>query len=142
MLKEFKDVRQHEEGYRRYFFDEWFDLYLWYDREGGELRGFQLVYDKYDDPHSLTWTLGDGCRHNKVDDGEDRPGSMKMTPILVPDGVFTGDIVRKKFEEAAKALDPDLRDFVLEGLGACASRYKAAGLARGAAPSDNEMERK
>jgi len=45
MLKEFKEVRQHDEGFRRYFFDEWFDLYLWYDKENGDLRGFQLVYD-------------------------------------------------------------------------------------------------
>jgi len=71
----------------------------------------------------LTWTVENGCRHNKVDDGEDRPGAMKMTPILVPDGVFAGDLVRKKFEAAAESLDPALRKFVLSGMNSCSSRF-------------------
>ncbi len=116
MLKEYKEVRQHEEGFRRYFFDEYFDLYFWYDRRGGNPRGFQLVYDKYDDPHSLTWTREEGFRHNRVDEGEDKPGSMKMTPILVPDGLFDGDRVRRRFWEASASLDPSLRELVLSGV--------------------------
>lgn len=131
MLREYEDVRQHEEGFRRYFFDDWFDLYVWYDEKGGTPKGFQLVYDKYEDPHSITWTTMDGCRHNKVDDGEDRPGAMKMTPILVPDGVFEKESVRGRFEKASGSLEPSVRAFVLSGMESCPSEtvsvFRASG---------------
>lgn len=122
MLLEFKEVRQHEGSYRRYFFDDWFDLYLWYDRAGGRLRGFQLVYDKTDDPHSLTWTEDGISSHNRVDDGESGHCGMKMSPILVPDGVFPGNPVLDRFAAVSKTLDPGIREFVEAGIRAYGTR--------------------
>jgi len=122
MLLEFKEVRQHEGGYRRYFFDDWFDLYLWYDRSGGRLQGFQLVYDKIDDPHSLTWTEEGISSHNRVDDGELGHCGMKMTPILVSDGVFPGSSVFERFTAVSGTLDPGIRDFVEIGIRAYGAR--------------------
>jgi hypothetical protein len=40
MLKEFPDLRQHDDGYRRLFYDNYFDLYLWYASENGPLLAF------------------------------------------------------------------------------------------------------
>ena len=46
MLTEFKGVRQREEeGIRRWFFDDYFDLIIWYDNNH-QIEGFQLCYDK------------------------------------------------------------------------------------------------
>ena len=44
MLQEWKQARQRpEEGDRRWFRDERFDLIIWY--ESGVIVGFQLCYD-------------------------------------------------------------------------------------------------
>ncbi len=121
MLKEFPNLRQHDEGYRRLFFDGYFDLYAWYERESGPLTGFQLVYDKRGYQRSLTWTQAEGFRHNKIDEGE-RTGELKMTPILVPDGSFDDSAVRPLFVEAAQGLEPGLYALVLEKLDAYRAR--------------------
>lgn len=45
MLVELKDVRQiPNDGFRRWFTDEDFDLIVWY--EDDKITGFQLCYDK------------------------------------------------------------------------------------------------
>jgi len=111
MLTEYDNLRQDPDGFRRLFYDKYFDLYVWYDREGGSMTGFQLVYDKVDDPHTLTWLEGEGYLHNKIDDGEAK-GRIKMTPILVPDGVFDQGGVDLRFMEATDGLDPAVRDYV------------------------------
>ncbi len=123
MLKEFPNLRQHDEGYRRLFFDGYFDLYIWYEREGGPLTGFQLVYDKRGYQRSFTWTEAEGFSHNKIDEGE-RTGEVKMTPILVPDGSFDAPGVRPLFIKAAESLDPGLSAFVLEKLDAYEARAR------------------
>lgn len=44
-LKEHKGVRQRaDEGWRRWFLNDWFDVILWFDREGGSCTGFQVCY--------------------------------------------------------------------------------------------------
>lgn len=117
MLKEYDNLRQDETGFRRLFFDEYFDLYAWYDREGGRITGFQLVYDKLGLQRSLTWLEDEGFLHNKVDEGE-RAGSIKMTPILVPDGAFDADTVAERFARESGNIDPGFRTLVLGKLAA------------------------
>ncbi|TFG84135.1 MAG: hypothetical protein E4H20_04035 [Spirochaetales bacterium] len=107
MFKEFPNLRQHDDSYRRLFFDDFFDLYAWYDQEGGRMIGFQLVYDKRGYQRSLTWTESEGYRHNKIDEGE-RAGTSKMTPILVPDGVFDAISVSERFERDTAGLDREI----------------------------------
>jgi hypothetical protein len=70
MLREFRKVRQERGTYRRLFTDDYFDLYLWYSQRWGRFLGFQLVYDKNDNPHALTWTESQGFQHESVDDRE------------------------------------------------------------------------
>ena len=115
MLNEFTDVRQVEgEGPRRWFFNDYFDLIIWYRDEGG-FDGFQLCYDKSGHERALTWNWNHGYRHNKVDEGE-MPFSAKMTPILVQDGLFDSESIAHRFERESTNIPKEIRDFVLKKL--------------------------
>jgi hypothetical protein len=123
MLTEFGGLSQEKTGYRRLFTDDYFDLYLWYDREGGALTGFQLCYDRVKDPHSLTCSASGSCVHTRIDDGESQ-GAMhyKGSPILVSDGVFEKDRVLDRFALASELLDPAIRQKVLSAIQTYADR--------------------
>ncbi len=113
MLREIKDVRQvRGEGRRRWFSSLYFDLIVWYDN-AGRLDGFQLTYDKTVHERALTWRAGRGFQHERVDDGE-IPGQAKMTPILVPDGVFDVEAVVARFREESREMDTVIARLVLE----------------------------
>ena len=54
MLNEIANLRQiSEEGHRRWFTDSYFDLIVWYERDGATLAGFQLCYDKEGEERAL-----------------------------------------------------------------------------------------
>lgn len=112
MLKEFYPLRQ-EPGpnKRRWFEDEDMDLIVWYDKEGA-IHGFQLCYDKSGEEHALTWKKDEGVFHNRVDDGDRRPG-RKMSPVLVTDGLFPAQRVEERFREQSTGIDDAVRDQVL-----------------------------
>lgn len=111
MLIEEKNVRQIPgEGFRRWFFDDYFDLIIWYDNDHA-LKGFQLCYDKFRHEKVLTWIKSKGYSHDEIDEGE-VPGEHKKSPILVADGPFNRESVGKKFLEASSDMEPDLRDLV------------------------------
>jgi hypothetical protein len=116
MLKEFTEVSQQKNSFRRLFSDSYFDLYVWYDKKGGAITGFQLVYDKEHDPHCLTWVKNKGYWHNRIDDGEDAPGGPKKSPILVPDGTVEKEALVKKFSIASREIDADIAQLVIERL--------------------------
>ena len=117
MLREFRDVRQIEgEGQRRWFFDDFFDLIVWYTEEGGKFEGFQLCYDKQDLERALTWTRENGYKHNKIDDGEAMAGRSKMTPILVQDGLFDKETITDRFKSVSETVPEDILSFVIEKL--------------------------
>jgi hypothetical protein len=123
MLAEIKGARQIPgEGFRRWFTDDDFDLIVWYDAppaaaavgaRGGlsSLKGFQLCYDKTGRERALTWTREHGFQHNRIDSGE-VPGHAKMTPVIMADGEFSGDVVAEQFRARASRLDPALARFV------------------------------
>ncbi len=117
MLSELKETRQiEEEGFRRWFRDQDFDLILWYESpEAKEPEGFQLCYDKQGEERCLTWRKSQGYQHHAVDDGE-APYSNKMTPILVQDGIFDTKRVKADFLSSAAEVDPSIVDFVTEKL--------------------------
>jgi hypothetical protein len=116
MLREIKKTRRaREEMPRRWFADESMDLIVWLDRHGG-VAGFQLCYDKPAAEHALSWWEGRGYAHNRVDDGEGRPGSYKGTPILVADGAFDIRDIAEKFRAAAAEIDPRIAEFVYRKL--------------------------
>lgn len=113
MLVEIKNVKQFEdEGPRRWFNDEYFDLIVWYSMRGG-IDGFQLCYDKDHNERALTWRKTTGYSHDGIDDGEN-PGEAKMTPVLVADGLFDKDSIGSRFIEASKNIDPAIIGFVYD----------------------------
>jgi len=116
MLVEFSNLSQSGEGYRRLFTDEFFHLYIWYNKKDGEPTGFQLNYSVRDNPHSLTCSIGGSCTHARIDEGEDAPGHFKGTPILVSDGVFEREPVLERFLATSRMLDSKLRDVIIEAI--------------------------
>jgi hypothetical protein len=119
MLREMKNVRQNENGIqRRWFTDEYFDLIVWQDLNGGRV-GFQLCYDIDNHERALTFLKG-SYRHTKIDTGDELPTANK-TPILLADGVFETDHVLSLFIEASAPIDKDIRDYVIEGIKAYGS---------------------
>ena len=98
---------------RRWFSSPELDLIVWLDDEDQPV-GFQLCYDKPDAERALTWRDGRGFDHMAVDDGEHSisPAAYKETPILVADGVFERDRVKKHFLQASAEVPQPLRQFV------------------------------
>lgn len=63
MLSEFKDVSQHPgEPRRRYFLSDYFDLYVWEDKDK-KFVGFQLCYDLSGSSSAMTRTTRNGPCH-------------------------------------------------------------------------------
>ncbi len=117
MVREVQGARQVPgEGFRRWFTDQYFDLIVWYDGDSpdGAIAGFQLCYDKFNRERALTWRKNKGFTHEKVDDGEG-PFALqaKMTPILLPDGVFDAEGVTRRLSEQSAEMDPAVARFIL-----------------------------
>ncbi len=91
------------------------DLIVWYDRADVP-TGFQLCYRALGrSEHALTWRVGKGFSHARVDTGSRAPGSG-LSPILVPDGDVPWAWLRDEFLESASSLDPAVRELVLRNL--------------------------
>jgi len=112
MMTEIPNVRQiRGEDRRRWFFDNYFDLIVWYRAEG--ISGFQLCYDRDGAPRAWTWTEDSGCSHHGIDDGDDPLLVYKATPILVADGAFDAVSVKRRFVVAAASIAAEIRHLVL-----------------------------
>jgi hypothetical protein len=126
MLRELPKVRQvPEEPRRRWFADDYFDLIVWYDGDGG-IIGFQLCYDLQGEERALTWKQETGFSHRRVDSGDLRR-PFKATPILVEDGAFDEAAVRRLFTESSQEMDERTAGFVLEKI----RDYRSGGRKRG-----------
>jgi hypothetical protein len=113
VLKELPRVTQHEEGPpRRVFRSIDLDLVVWMD-DDGRYTGFELSYRHGPRERSLRWKTGTGYTHHRVDDGEDRGGRHKGTPLMVPDGVFKRWSVARKFQVESRDIDPAVAGFVM-----------------------------
>jgi hypothetical protein len=113
MLKEIPRVVQHEEDrQRRVFRSADLDLTVWIAPDG-RYTSFELSYRHGPRERSLRWKSGNGYSHHRVDDGEDRMGRHKGTPLMVPDGVFKRWSVARKFQLEARDIDPEVTDFVI-----------------------------
>ena len=113
MLREILAVRQdNPELRRRWFQDDFFELYTWQARDG-TLAGFQLCYDVRGRERAVTWHRAHGFSHNRIDYGSSR-GRMKGTPLLAGDGRFPHRFVRSRFIRHAAPLDATMRSFILD----------------------------
>ncbi len=116
MLREIKNPRQYpDEGFRRWFTDEYFDLIVWYKKDRKTLIGFQLAYDKDHNERALTWKSTGSYSHMGIDDGE-ITGGYKRTPVLVSDGAFDKNRIAEKFKNAASEIDQTIASFVYHRL--------------------------
>jgi len=120
MLKEIQDTRQIPgEPFRRWFTGSYMDLIVWYDDDRSSIFGFQLCYRKGVEDKALTWYRHRGFSHTTVDDGEGRPGQYKMSPIMIPDGVFHSENVHKLFQSKSKLIDQEIVEFVSQKIEEC-----------------------
>ncbi len=108
-MVEFRNVRQDPDGFKRYFCDDTFDLFVWYDHPGGPITGFQLVYDKGANARAITWLKDKGFRHNKV---EGDSSYFNQTPILIKDGVFDSRGIHDLFLAHSQGVDVDITSLV------------------------------
>lgn len=113
MLREISGVRQENDRFKKRWFtdDEW-DLFTWTD-EHGEIRRFQLCYDKGGYERAFTWEAGGFRAHNSVNPGDDNP-TKGQTPILLVNGSFDSVGVAEQFRGVAKQIDPTVRTFVYD----------------------------
>jgi hypothetical protein len=116
MLSEYRDVRQREgEGFRRWFSDPYFDVIVWYEREGGAITGYQVCYDKGQVERAFTKKREEGLvqSHRYVANGPVEIGSNKMTSILKGDASAVDSKVLARLRDAAGDLDGNLVDLIL-----------------------------
>jgi hypothetical protein len=90
MLKEIQGVADDPPAKRRWFHDEYFDLFVW--QAGGEVTLFQLCYGGDASERALVWDKARGFFH---------------------DGPASRDVVAL-FEDAAAALPADIRAEIRE----------------------------
>jgi len=120
---EIKNVHQKTgDSFRRWFSDNYFDLIIWYNDEK-EIIGFQLCYDIKENEKAITYSDGK-FSHNKIDQGEDNPNKNR-TPILVADGIFDEIKVLPKFEESAKNLENEIKEYVFRKITEYIGRKKS-----------------
>jgi len=100
---------------RRWFSSSDFDLIVRYEANGA-LAGFELCYDKPQRERAIIYSPSAGFRHMMVDDGEQRPGKYKASPVLTADGAFDAPRVLKAFLAAGAALPDDVLTFVRQAL--------------------------
>ncbi len=115
-MKELVNVRQIPgESKRRWFQSENFDLIVWLTDDQGFV-GFELCYDKLSSEHAISWSKTGGFRHMAVDDGDQRPGKYKASPVLVADGLFDAKRVYSDLLEASHTLPQEVAEYVLQTL--------------------------
>jgi hypothetical protein len=115
-MVEISQVRQIPgEPMRRWFSSAEFDLFVQCDAVG-RLLGFQLCYDKPHREQAVVFSQEEGFRHMAVDDGEQRPGKYKASPMLSPHGGFDVLRIYQGFNAAAAELPPEVAGYVKQAL--------------------------
>ena len=115
-MREIGPVRQDSEhGKRRWFQDEYFDLFVWQDPAGAPI-GFQLCYERNCAEGAISWSVREGFAHARVDGGRSVGLAPPMSPMLRSDGMPPYFRIYNRFLAAAAGCDPALYAFVLERL--------------------------
>lgn len=110
-LLEIKDVRQRsEEGYRRWFSNDSFDLILWYKDSGEEIKGLQFCYGKPYAERAFTWEKSYRSSHY----------ISEKTDLGSSAGILWGDAGRipqgeiENFKETSSDIGEELETLVLK----------------------------
>ena len=99
------------EPVRRWFTDNDLELIVWLDKQK-RIIGFQLCYEINRKLKALTWHENGGYLHSGIDDGENKPGHHKATPVLIPDGEFDKENIIKRFALSVASLPVEMTKFV------------------------------
>lgn len=125
MLTELKNTRQIPgESFRRWFSGHHIDLIVWYNDDRSSIKGFQLCYQKGKEEKAITWVQHKGYSHTTVDDGEGQQDRYKMTPILMPDGVFHSQRVIDLLHANSVHLEQEMVEFISQKLRVCPPQVK------------------
>lgn len=121
MLTENKSVRQRpDEGYRRWFTSRDYDLILWYQDDGINLKGFQLCYDKRSSEKAFTFEFSSQGHHYVSKAERLGPGFGNIaTGILRDDAGAIGPETVAKIERElteTEDLEAQYRNLVLKAL--------------------------
>jgi hypothetical protein len=113
MLLEIKNISQTEARLiRRWFSDDYFDLFTWQGGDG-HVRRFELSYAKNHAEHALIWDRCSGYLHHRVDNGEQECGEhYKMCPILVGEEKLQESGIAELFGQASQRIDTVIAEFV------------------------------
>src|SRR5689334_10266301 len=115
MLREISGVLQDQPGLtRRWFQDDYFDLFVWLTPLG-DLRAFQLAYERSRGERVLEWSTEHGFDHSFVDSGEEQP-IANMTPLMVRGGTCPVRQVTREFEQRSGQLEAQLCQTILTKL--------------------------
>jgi hypothetical protein len=116
-MREIGPVRQDSgRGSRRWFQDDYFDLFVWQDAAGKPIA-FQLCYERTRAEGAISWNAETGFDHARVDAGAERADlRYGMSPMLRPNGVPPYFRIYNRFLAAAADWDPSLKEFMLARL--------------------------
>src|SRR6185295_173318 len=117
MLKEVPIVSQQpDQPRRRWFTDDYFDLYVWFNEEDDPI-GFQLCYDRERHERAVTWSADAGFSHDRIDHAG--PDWTMQTPILTAtEDLLPDSEILVRFEATSTNIDPAVRNIVLEKINA------------------------
>ena len=106
MLREIEGVANEPSMRRRWFHDDYFDLFVW-QTEKGEVALFQLCYGRESDERALVWHREAGLFHDGKDPAEEgrarkgKAAASGAAPVVEP--------ITDRFEAAASGLPKAIR---------------------------------
>lgn len=101
-MREILGVTDEPRTRRRWFHDDYFDLFVW-ETGGGEITSFQLCYGIDSSERALVWLKDRGFFHDGVETGATGSGETLGA------GPAPGDPIISRFETAARALPDGVR---------------------------------
>lgn len=115
MLREIHRVSQRSvERRKRWFQDEYFDLYIW-QIASGDVVELQLCYARgTSKERALSWRRGAGYDHALVESGRSEGEAMQASQLMRSGGKFGGWQVRERLAGGVGSLEPELSAFILD----------------------------
>jgi hypothetical protein len=107
MMREILGVADEASARRRWFHDDYFDLFVW-QGEGGDIVQFQLCYGIDSSERALVWHKQSGFFLDGVEAGKS-PGGRTSGTKQARGGALDIEPVAQRFEAAANALPEDIR---------------------------------
>lgn len=107
MMREILGVAEEPRTHRRWFHDDYFDLFVW-QAEGGEVVQFQLCYGIDSSERALVWHAHGGFFLDGLEAGEPGRGDTLGAKKAGGDP-FNVDTVIARFEAASRALPEHIR---------------------------------